>query len=152
MQRLASETKCIHHNKQSTADLEECTIRNHPLFIIVRSKTFCSMLKCEIYDKCVDKGIRKESDNSCQRKWVGEYRLSIHLLMDHSSVIYLNTLVIIGFISGNLFRQIYFIKVDKPSILRSRWTRNRSLQEGSDETIQQRHSVQIKRYGRKSLC
>ncbi len=66
----------IHHSKQSTADIEECTIRNHPLFIIVRSKTFCSILKCEIYDKCVSEGIRKESDDSCQRKCVGEYRLS----------------------------------------------------------------------------
>ncbi len=65
------------------------------------------------------------------------------IIFVESSVVFLNTLVIIGFIFGNLFRQIYFIKVDKPSILRSKWTRNRPSKEGSNGSIQQRHSVQF---------
>ena len=65
-----------HLNKQSTTNINGCTIRNHPLFIIVRSTTFCSILKCEIFDDFVENDTRKETIDSHKRKCTGEYRLS----------------------------------------------------------------------------
>ena len=38
-----------------------------------------------------------------------------------------------GFIFGNLFRQIYFVKVDKPSLLKTTWTRNKPANNTSND-------------------